>query len=91
MGIQSTRDISRDDAIDRIKNVCNLITEKNYLDLKNCSFEPDYNVQKFIDSFILIEITNIGQWTNEMLEDFLDRPYFRFSMFDNYFVGRSDL
>ena len=92
MGIQSTQDITRDEAIDRIETVCGLILEQNYLGLENCSFEPDYDIQKFIDNWqimnIPINITNIANWTNKMLEDVLDQPYFRKSMFDNYFVGR---
>lgn len=85
MGIQSTRDISRQDAIDRIEKIINLVKNKNYREIENVSNETDYNVQSFVDKVIIDD--NIDNWTNKMLEDVIDCPFFRYSMFDNYNVN----
>lgn len=86
MGIQSTRYITRETAIDRIRVITNLIKRKDYLGLDSNSFEPDYDIQEFVDNCIIVDIYYLDRWTDKMLEDYMDNPYFRFSLFDNYLI-----
>ena len=86
MGIQSTVDITRDQAIDRIIKISGLIKTKNYKGLLEESSEPDYKLKEFVDSWNPIDLTNINNWTDEMLEDCMDKPFFRFSIFENYII-----
>lgn len=90
MGIQSTRYIKREEAIERIIEVTILIFRKNYRKLEQVSFEPDKNIKEFIDNWEPIDIRNIDSWTNEMLADYMDNPFFRRSMFDNYLIEYED-
>lgn len=84
MSIQSTEDITREFAIERICKVVILITDRNYLELENISFEPDEDIRAFVDNEPVIDLFNIHNWTNSMLVDLMDRPFYRKSMFDNY-------
>lgn len=86
MSIRSTITISRYQAIMRIENIHNLIVNFDYNSLSDASFEPEKDIQYFVDNFKKLSIENISKWTNEMLEEILDKPYFRYSMFDNYNV-----
>jgi len=86
MSIKSTSYIKRDDAISRIQKIYNIIEEKKYKDLESITFEEDYNLANFVDNFSLFNISNIDKWTNKMLSDKIDDPFFRYSMFDNYIV-----
>lgn len=87
MGIRSTQYISRENAIERIKTVASLILDQNYVALEVISFDPEENIRSVVDSGIDFDIDNIEKWTDTMLADKLDEPFFRFSMFDNYLVG----
>jgi len=40
-----------------------------------------------VDDGINFDLDNIEKWTDTMLGDKLDEPFFRFSMFENYLVG----
>lgn len=86
MGIQSTQDITRDQAIYRIVQVSNLIKTKNYIELEQTSFEPDINLQEFVDNWDGKDTTYINNWTDKMIEDIMDEPFFRYSMFENYLI-----
>lgn len=86
MGIQSTQDITRDQAIYRIVQVSNLIKTKNYIELEQTSFEPDINLQEFVDNWDGKDTTCINNWTDKMIEDIMDEPFFRYSMFENYLI-----
>ena len=92
MGIQSTMDITREDAIERIIKVEYLAFHKKCKDLEDNTFEPDYSVDSFIDKFhqrlslgVLVE-TDLTQYTDSMLEKVMDKPFYRYSMFDNYMI-----
>lgn len=87
MGIQLTRYISRQSAIERIREVASLIESRDYLAIEQGAFEPDGDVLQFAMSWAPIEIENVDRWTDRMLEDYMDNPFFRFSMFDNYLIG----
>lgn len=87
MSIQTTYDISRADAIERIMLVVKLIQAKDYRELEWISFEPHENIQQFVDAEQNYDVAHIQKWTNRMLEDTMDMPFFRHSMFENYRVG----
>ena len=87
MSIQSTKEVTREWAIQRIEMIYNIIRNRHYMDLFNESYEPKYDLRIFIDEFIHFDIINIGRWTNNMLGDKLDEPFFRESIYDNYIVG----
>ena len=88
MGIRSTRRISRDLATRRILEVNLLISQRDYRGLENCSGEYDYNIKEFVDGTVVDEVTSSGlsKWTDTMIADKMDEPFFRFSMFDNYLI-----
>jgi hypothetical protein len=86
MSIKSTSTITRDSAIARIKIVVQCIESKNYRFLEEHSFEDNYNTQKFIDQGTKVDISHIDNWSRRMLEETMDCPFYRNSMFDNYFV-----
>lgn len=85
MSIQSTVTISRQVAIDRITEITELVRQKNYRGVEQKTNEPDYDLENFVNTGIDSEIS-CQHWTNRMLEDMMDQPFYRFSMFDNYFV-----
>lgn len=87
MGIQSTQYVTRENAIERIQYIHSLVENKEYKVLSENSHESDYiHVQEFIDEEVLDDISHIHKWTDEMLADFLDKPFYRYSMFDNYLI-----
>ena len=88
MGIHSTRKISRKDAINRILFINDCCLEKDYLGLEQKTFEHEsgINLKQFVDSYSEIDVSNIDRWTNYMLEEVIDLPFFRNSMFDNYVI-----
>lgn len=88
MGIQSTREIRRWQAIERIELIYKLAIDFDYREIEDESCEDDYDVEDFVDKFNLTQdkIDNINKWSNSMLEKYMDKPFFRYSMFDNYDV-----
>ena len=93
MGIKSTRQISRDLAIHRILEVNLLISQRDYRGLEDCSGEYDYNLKEFVDGTVVDEVTSkvLEKWTDTMLADKMDEPFYRFSMFDNYLIEEISL
>ena len=86
MSIRSTKFISRDVATERILLVSEKVVNMDYKGLEEISYDPEYSIESFIDSFVSYSDVAIEKFTNSMLEDILDRPFFRFSMFDNYII-----
>ena len=88
MGVQSTKDITRSDAIDRISAIIWLCKMKNYRKLERMSNEAsEADIEYFIDCFVVPNnYDEIENWTNGMLERMMDRKFFRLSEFDNYNV-----
>ena len=84
MSIKSTSVITRYRAIERITTINALISEKKYRNLADASFEPDTDVEEFINRFKPLNLANIEEWTDEMLSNQMNAPFFRYSMFDNY-------
>lgn len=89
MGIKSTKFVSRQFAITRIKIIEHLIKDKNYFGLDKITNECDFSVSSFIDTYEPID-GDIEMWTDEMLGNKLDEPFFRESIFDNYLIGEGD-
>lgn len=91
MGIASTQDITREEAIDRLKEVYLLILRKNYIGLERIisedSHEMDY-IEDFFENNYKDEydIQDIDLWTNGMIAMKLNQPFFRRSMFENYCI-----
>jgi hypothetical protein len=84
MGIRSTVHIIYNDAIARIREVDELALAKNYRGIERITFESEENLQRFVDEYKPVE--NLAHWTNKMLGDYMESPFVRFSMFDNYIV-----
>ena len=85
MSIQSTRHISRDSAISRINEIAKLAVNKDYREIESITSEGGCDLRTFVDNFK--PIGDVSKWTNRMLEDYIDAPFYRFSMFDNYFIN----
>jgi len=90
MSIKSTRFISLEHAIERITQIALLIQQKKYRDIENESSEHDGDVQQFVEANSSIDVSNIDNWIDTMLEDKMDEPFFRHSIFDNYLIGKGD-
>jgi len=86
MSAQSTVYITREDAIDRIKEIATLLIEKDYLGIEVASFEDHIDSLGFVDNWTPIDTSDVGNWTDKMLEDYMDHPFFRHSMFNNYLI-----
>lgn len=86
MSIKTTQDISREDAIGRITKLVHLVGVRNYRGVSETSFEPDEDVRLFVDNLDLRCFISLEGWADTMLEETMDKPFFRYSMFDNYLV-----
>lgn len=88
MSIKTTIPIGRHTAIHRIHSISRVIEEKAYRVLEEGCLEPDINMAEFVESNYTkqIPITELENWTDEMLEHQMDRPVYRYSMFDNYMI-----
>jgi hypothetical protein len=91
MGIQSTMYISRETAIDRILKIVKLKKEKNYRELEEVTSD-DYSVAHFVDKEedLLVDKETLTRWTDTMLTDQMDQAFYRFSLFDNYLIGKEE-
>ena len=69
MGIKSTQDISRGDAIDRILTIYDLIVHEMFKTLESISFEPQYDIRDYTSNISVLCLSSINDWTDEMLED----------------------
>jgi len=91
MGIKSTRDITREHAIERIIEIGSLLTLGSYVEIESNSFEDDSycgTLKEFVEYWEPIDLIAVHTWTNKMLEDYMDTPFFRHSMFENYLIKR---
>lgn len=97
MGIESTREISRENTIDRISSIINLIEEADWGELYKIAEDEDGNFKEdFVNKYndIYKEYTNnnsifksLDKWPNKYLEDFMDKMGVRYSIFENYVIG----
>ena len=86
VSVQSTKNISRQLAITRIKEIIRCVLERNYFELDSISFEMEKDTDAFVDRGIEFDYFNLENWTNETLSVKMDESFYRFSMFDNYIV-----
>ena len=87
MSIKSTSFISRKAAIERIRTIHALAMSKDYRGLSEISWEDlDNSVVNFIDTYSL-DIDGVEKWTDEMLSDRMDMPFYRETIFDNYIAS----
>lgn len=87
MSIQSTVRIDRDIAINRIKEIDKHAKEYDYKRIEQMTSErDDENLTSFVNEYSGPNLENIEKWTSKMIEDVIDLPFFRWSMFDNYIV-----
>ena len=83
MGIQSTRQLTREDAIARLTKINDMLIMGNYKGIVESSEE--YN-EGDLQNMIPVNLDNVEGWTNKMLENQLEKKFWRFSMFDNYWI-----
>ena len=88
MGIQSTQYITRERAIARIYTISNYILLKDYAGLEDAMGYEEGSIEAFINTTTRAEC--VENWTNDMLADKMDEPFYRFSMFDNYLIKGED-
>ena len=88
MSIQTTYTVCRKTAIERIKKIDGLMRSRNHGGLESITFEPDYDLANYVNHYNKNErrVDNVNFWTNEMIENKMDEPFMRFSMFENYTV-----
>lgn len=93
MSYQSTRTISRYSAIARIAHITSLAAAYDYRSLELDSDEPGASTSElrdFVQKFREGVGSDLYLWTNKMLEELLDTPFFRFSSLENYRVVDSE-
>lgn len=80
MGIQSTKTVSREWALRRVELISTLAVECNFREIQSKSYEDglDSRTVKPTDPFV--------NFTNDMLAEVLDLPFYRETLFDNYLV-----
>jgi hypothetical protein len=86
MSIQSTKIITREKALARIKEILVIKILRDYKKLEDTSFDPDYSILNFMDTSLPHDVINLNNFTDDMLENIMDEPFYRFSMFDNYII-----
>ena len=97
MGIETTREINKQYAIDRITYVINLIEETDWVELYNIAEDEDGNFKEdFVNEYKEIHkdyiynnniFKSLDKWPNKYLEDFMDKMGVRYSIFENYSIG----
>ena len=79
-------------AVGRIREQYNNIINKRYRDVEqNIGGCEDASIRDIVDNADRIDIDNLENWTNDMLGDWLDKPGYRESIFDNYLVEDDEI
>lgn len=86
MSIESTRYVTREWCIERIKLISDLARKGWYYEVSIQTNEADYDLEMFVIKYN-DDIENIDKWTDQMVETKIDEPFYRSSMFENYFIG----
>lgn len=96
MGIESTREISRENTIERISSIINLIEEADWVELYKIAEDEDGNFKEdFVNEYNDIHkdyiynndiFKSLDKWPNKYLEDFMDKMGVRYSIFENYMI-----
>ena len=80
MGIQSTRTVSREWALNRVKLISTLAADCNFREIESRSYEDG------LDSRAVRPADPFAYFTNDMLAKILDLPFYRETLFENYLV-----
>ena len=89
MGIQSTTTLEREIALARIEAVYIAFLKKDTRWLSIHCGEHDVSAAEFgytREQLAKIQITSLDSLSNDQLEELMDLPYIRNSMFDNYHI-----
>lgn len=93
MSIKSTKRVTREFAINRITLMVGLAKSRSYRKIEEHTSENSKEkdcIPYYCSNIANTDISNIENWTNTMLEESLDLPLIRESMFDNYQVVEDD-
>lgn len=91
MGIQSTRYITRDDALERVEMVAKLYRERDFRGLEQLNNNEEISPTAAIRTYR----KQVKKYTKEakrekeskhILGQIMDLPFFRDSIFDNYLI-----
>lgn len=87
MSIKSTQHVTRAWAIARVKRINDLACNSEYEQLDDEYYDSDCDSRR-LESFVrnYVPLADVEKWTNEMLANKLDEPFFRESIFHNYIV-----
>jgi hypothetical protein len=94
MSIKSTQDITRQNAINRIIEISLLVKDRNFYELEKITNESgDTSFSNFIQEhnwynsfYDYSDMNTLNKFTNATLEDIMDSPFYRFSIFENYII-----
>lgn len=89
MSIKSTKYVTREQAIERILLVAYHAKHFQYLELQMITSEREESLPLFVDHYSLgTQYTEelLSRFTDQMLEEVLDKPFYRESIFDNYLI-----
>lgn len=84
MGIRSTRDVTRAEALERIRKMDSLAINAKFMLIEATTYETG-GLEHFVMNYCA-EHANIDKYTNAMLEAIMDLPFYRYSMFENYII-----
>jgi hypothetical protein len=90
MSIKSTIRISRQDAINRIKLINKLILQLNYHKIEQESSEDSISIERWVNDYYDVLLSkkqvDVNMYSNSMLADIMDLPFYRTSIFNNYII-----
>jgi hypothetical protein len=89
--IETTFNITRKEAISRIKESSNAFRQRKFQTLSKQTEDitPEefyFDNQKKIDSYYVMFDAETFEYSNKFLEDIIDLPFYRISKFENYTV-----
>ena len=88
MSAQTTEIWLRKWAIDRIREIGQLVLDKDYraIEQKSSEYGHGPSIRGFVDRGLGFDLEHLDKWSNSMLEEVMDRPFFRKSSLDNYCI-----
>jgi hypothetical protein len=99
MGIQSTRYITREAAIERIFVILLMATNNKFREIESVTNENDNQdgwcwpiweiEEKLWSVYPHLKDVPLEDWLDTMLSDVMDKPYFRHSIFENYIINET--
>ena len=88
MGVRSTKDITLDNAIERIMHIAKLVEEKDYRAIESATCETDFDVEDFVNEGCSFDYSReaLAKWSILMIERQIDKPFYRCSKYDSYAI-----